>query len=49
MERKFFYVIFVERTGDNRLQLQLKRFRLNVRENFLKVSIRIDDLQTGTF
>jgi len=44
MEKKLFYVIPVERTGDSRLQLQLERFRLNVRENILKISIGIDAL-----
>lgn len=34
MERKLFFVIPVEKTSDNRFQLQLKGFRLNVRENF---------------
>lgn len=49
MERKLFYVVPMERTVDIRLQLQLKSFRLNVRENFLKISIGINDLQSGTF
>lgn len=49
LEWKLLYVNLVERTGDNRVQLQLKRFRLNVREDFLKISIGIDDLQSGTF
>lgn len=49
MQRKSSFVIHAKRPGDNRVQLQLKRFRLNVRENFLKISIGIGDLQSGTF
>lgn len=49
MERKLSYIIPVERTRDNRLLWQLKRYRLNVREYFLNITIEIDDLQSGTF